>query len=79
MWKVIGWFCPWMVLESTWTTCMAASGLMPMVLMIPDRESSLSSDEFMLRVGKVTSAEEIAKMSGNLKYRPVRRTWDLGL
>jgi len=29
----------------------------------------------MLRVGKVTSAEEIAKMSGNLKYRPVRGTW----
>ena len=41
-------------------------GLIPMVLMMPERESSASSEEFMLRVGRVTSAEDIAKMSGSL-------------
>ena len=45
-----------------------------MVFMMPERESSASSEEFMLRVGRVTSAEDIAKMSGSLKERRVRNS-----
>ena len=37
-----------------------------MLLMRPEREMSPSSEEFMLRVGSCTSAEERAGMSGKL-------------
>ena len=37
-----------------------------MLLMRPEREMSPSSEEFMLRVGSCTSAEERAGISGKL-------------
>ena len=42
-----------------------------MLLMRPEREMSPSSEEFMLRVGSCTSAEERAGMSGKLEREKV--------